>query len=270
MLVALAFLTPFGRAGTPDGRSFAYFPLVGAAIGAALGLVWWGLDAVLPHGVAAAVVVATDLGLTGMLHIDGLVDAADGLLPPHADRDRRLAVMKDPATGAFGAAAAIAVLLLRWVSLLSQPPSILLTVGIWAGSRALMAVVATTMPYARSEGGLVSAFLDPEAGDGQQPASGGSGDGTGREAEARHHRRAGRRRRRARAVAAVGGLVVAGGSLVAWHAGHGAGVLGAEMVGAALVVWLASRRLGGFTGDVLGAAGMVGETVALVVASARW
>ncbi len=33
---------------------------------------------------------------------------------------------------------------------------------------------------------------------------------------------------------------------------------------------LAQRRLGGFTGDVLGAAGVVSETVALLVLAARW
>jgi cobalamin synthase len=36
------------------------------------------------------------------------------------------------------------------------------------------------------------------------------------------------------------------------------------------VLVLAVRRLGGVTGDVLGAAGVVGETVGLVVAAARW
>jgi cobalamin synthase len=36
------------------------------------------------------------------------------------------------------------------------------------------------------------------------------------------------------------------------------------------VVALAVRRLGGYTGDVLGAAGVVAETVGLVVAAARW
>jgi len=36
----------------------------------------------------------------------------------------------------------------------------------------------------------------------------------------------------------------------------------------ALVVWFARRRVGGFTGDVLGAAGMVGETVGLLVLAA--
>jgi cobalamin synthase len=39
---------------------------------------------------------------------------------------------------------------------------------------------------------------------------------------------------------------------------------------AAGLVALAWRRLGGFTGDVLGAAGVVLETVALVIVAARW
>jgi len=50
------------------------------------------------------------------------------------------------------------------------------------------------------------------------------------------------------------------------------GVVGmlAGLTAGVLVVVLAVRRIGGFTGDVLGAAGVVTETVALVVASARW
>jgi cobalamin synthase len=35
------------------------------------------------------------------------------------------------------------------------------------------------------------------------------------------------------------------------------------------VAW-ARCRIGGYTGDVLGAAGMVGETIGLLVAAARW
>jgi adenosylcobinamide-GDP ribazoletransferase len=46
--------------------------------------------------------------------------------------------------------------------------------------------------------------------------------------------------------------------------------VGAAGIAAAAVVAFAVRRLGGFTGDVLGAAGMLAETVGLVVASARW
>ena len=39
----------------------------------------------------------------------------------------------------------------------------------------------------------------------------------------------------------------------------------ATAVGAAAVVTFARARLGGFTGDVLGAAGVVGETLGLLV-----
>ena len=46
--------------------------------------------------------------------------------------------------------------------------------------------------------------------------------------------------------------------------------VGAVAAAGAMVVALARRRLGGFTGDVLGAAGVVGETVGLLVAAARW
>ncbi len=45
---------------------------------------------------------------------------------------------------------------------------------------------------------------------------------------------------------------------------------GGVAAGAAAVLLLSQRRLGGVTGDVLGAAGLVGETVGLVIASARW
>jgi cobalamin synthase len=48
-----------------------------------------------------------------------------------------------------------------------------------------------------------------------------------------------------------------------------AGLVGV-VAGAAAVLLLSLRRLGGVTGDVLGAAGLVGETVGLVVAAARW
>jgi len=42
------------------------------------------------------------------------------------------------------------------------------------------------------------------------------------------------------------------------------------VLGATAVLLVARHKLGGFTGDVLGAAIIVGETVGLLVASARW
>jgi adenosylcobinamide-GDP ribazoletransferase len=61
--------------------------------------------------------------------------------------------------------------------------------------------------------------------------------------------------------------------VVAATIGAGWGGLAGAATGvaaAAGMVALAWRRLGGFTGDVLGAAGVVLETVALVIVAARW
>jgi adenosylcobinamide-GDP ribazoletransferase len=180
-------------------------------------------------------VVAADLALTGMLHLDGLIDSADGLLPPLADRARRLDVMADPAAGAFGVGAAVTVLLLRWAALAALRPSAVLLGSLWCASRLAMTVVARAVPYARAAGGggLATAFLD-----------------------------SGRR------SVPVGGLLL-GAVLVGLggvHAVFGVAVLG---VSAAGVVGLAVRRVGGFTGDVLGAAGMLGETLGLLAAAAH-
>lgn len=230
---AVSFLTPFGGSVTPSPAAVSWFPVVGAALGMALGAIWAGGARLWPAAVAAAVVVTADLALTGMLHLDGLADAADGLLPP-LDPSRRLDVMDDPTTGAFGVGTVAAVLLLRWVAVAAMAPSILLLAGLWCASRSVMAATVRLVPYARPEGGLASAFLG---------------------------------RGRAPFLAGLVGAVVLGG---VGRGVAGVAAVAAVVAAAAAVVALARRRLGGFTGDVLGAAGMVGETAGLLVAAGRW
>lgn len=234
---ALAFLTPLGGAAAPSPAALAWFPVVGAAMGAVLGGLWWGAGRLWPPAVAAGLVVAADLALTGLLHLDGLADSADGLLP-HATRERRLQIMRQPDVGAFGVGAAGAALLLRYAALSALRPSVLLLVAAWAASRAVMAVATVALPYARATGGgLASAF-----GGRATPA----------------------------VAAGVVGLVLALGAAAAWRPLAGPVSLCAGVLGAAGVLALARRRLGGYTGDVLGAAGVVLETVTLVAAAARW
>ena len=96
---AVAFLTPLGGARAPSSDALRWFPVIGLGLGLALGGIWWGAGRLWPAPVAAALVVAADLGLTGLLHVDGLTDSADGLLPP-LDRERRLEVMAAPDVGA--------------------------------------------------------------------------------------------------------------------------------------------------------------------------
>lgn len=229
---ALAFLTPLGGPARPTPAALAWFPVVGAAMGFWLGGVWWIADRFWTNAVAAAVVIAADLAVTGMLHFDGLVDSADGLLPPLDGPARRLEVMADPATGAFGVGVGAGVLLLRWASLASLAPSPALLGALWCASRLGMAHAARTVPYARPAG-LASAFL---GGDRGVPLAG-------------------------LALAAVLAALAGGDAVVG---------LAALALAFAGVVGLAVRRIGGFTGDVLGAAGLVGETAGLLAAAARW
>jgi adenosylcobinamide-GDP ribazoletransferase len=237
---AFAFLTAAPGRGTtePDARTFAWFPIVGASLGGLLGAVWWVLDQAWEAPVAAALIVSLDLAITGMLHFDGLVDAADGLLPPLPEpaADRRLAIMAEPGAGAFGIASGSVVLLLRTVALLALQPSVVLLGALWCASRTHMAIIASVVPYARADGsGLARAFL------GRRPW-----------------------------VPGAAGLALALALAVGWRPVPGLAALAAGGVAAAGVTVLAWRRIGGFTGDVLGAAGLVSETAGLLVAAAKW
>ncbi|MGH9231405.1 MAG: adenosylcobinamide-GDP ribazoletransferase [Acidimicrobiales bacterium] len=236
MRSALGFLTVVGGAAPPDSRAPAWFGPVGAALGLAVGGAWWVAGELWPPLVAALLAVAVDAALTGMLHFDGLADSADGLLPP-LDRQRRLEVMATPAVGAFGVMVVTLVVLARVAALAALQPDPLLVVGLWTASRAAMALALAWLPYARPAGGAASGF---------------------------------------RGGPTTPGLVAlaVGCALVAWAfaGGWGPGVLVAAggLAGFGAVVTLAWRRLGGYTGDVLGAAGLVAETVGLLVAAARW
>ena len=242
---ALSFLTPFGGPADPAPSALAWFPAAGALIGLAVGGIWWAARRGWAPPAAAAIAVAADAALTGMLHLDGLADAADGLLPP-LSRARRLEVMADPRIGAFGAAGLAIVLLARFGAFASMLPSPLAIAGLWSGSRTAMAVTAQAVPYARP-GGLASAFL---------PAPGG---GT----------RPGAARLAGPAVLGLAGGLLALALAFAGRGALGVAAVGAEAAGAAAVVFLARRRLGGFTGDVLGAAAVVGETAGLLTLALR-
>jgi adenosylcobinamide-GDP ribazoletransferase len=212
-----------------------WFPVVGVGIGLALGGLWWLAAKAWPLPVAAVLVVAADLGLTGLLHLDGVADSADGLLP-HLDRERRLAVMREPTVGAFGVGAVVVLLLARWAVFATLRPAPLLVAALWCVSRLGMATVGDRVPDAREEQGLASAFMGA----------------------------------RLSLLLVVAVIVGCAGLAAAWMVPAGPVAVGASLLAFAAVIAFSVRRIGGFTGDVLGAAGVVGETVGLLVAAARW
>jgi adenosylcobinamide-GDP ribazoletransferase len=249
MRAALGFLTVVGGHAAPDRRAPAWFAPVGALVGAAVGAVWWAAAELWPPALAAVLAVAGTAALTGMLHLDGLADAADGLLPP-LPRARRLDVMATPDVGAFGVVAVALVLATEVLAFAALAPDVPLVVGVMAASRGAMALTLATVRYARGPGGLAAAFGAGEA----------DGAGTTAIAPARRSVPV------AAAVGLAGGLAV----VVAARGWPGLAVAAGLVAGFAAVVGVAVRRLGGYTGDVLGAAGVVGEAVALLVAAARW
>lgn len=238
---AVGFLTVAGGAAVPSPSSVRWFPLVGALIGAILGGVWWSAAQVFSPLVAAVIVIAADAVVTGMLHFDGLADSADGLLP-HLDRPRRLDIMSAPDVGAFAVVVVVLMLTLRVGTIASMNIDVTVVVGmvaLWSTSRAVMGAVMRSMPYARA-GGLATVFGRPPS---TLPA----------------------------------GVLIAAGAIAAVAAFEPARqvlrvavALAAAIIAAVGVALLARRRLGGYTGDILGAAGVVAETVGLLVLSASW
>ncbi|AFZ66193.1 adenosylcobinamide-GDP ribazoletransferase [Deinococcus peraridilitoris] len=118
--LALTFLTtlplPQLRSVQPDEfrRASSFYPLAGYVVGAFVALTLWGAQGLgLPAGVGAALALAVWLGVTGMLHFDGLVDCGDALLVMKSPA-RRLEILRDVHVGAFGLATGVTALLLKW------------------------------------------------------------------------------------------------------------------------------------------------------------
>ncbi len=123
-LVALQFLTivPIRIRYAPDakivGHSLLYYPLVGLLIGLLLSLIGW-LGSNIPVDINASFVLVVWVAMTGALHLDGLADSADAWIGGLDDRQKTLAIMKDPCSGPIGVVALILTLLLKFVALKS-------------------------------------------------------------------------------------------------------------------------------------------------------
>jgi adenosylcobinamide-GDP ribazoletransferase len=213
----------------PAGYAAGYYPLVGLLLGLLLAGAGQLFSFLLPEGLAAAVLLVFWVGLTGMLHLDGFMDACDGLLPPR-DPARRLEIMQDSRVGAFGVVGVVLLLLLKFNGLAALPSvnrwSVLITVPVLA--RWAMTWVMARYPPARTEG--LSVFFGTGLGWGQVGF--------------------------ASAVA-----IVVSTSLLGLT---GLLLLGLTWLTATLMARLAMARIGGLTGDIYGATGEMVETVLLI------
>lgn len=165
--LAFGFFTVLPLSGTGSigeiAKSGYLLPLVALFLGGVEGLAGWSLLQLWAPGVAAALVLALALLLTGLHHTDGLGDVADSVMAG-GDRVRKLQVLKDKTMGVGALAALILTYLVSWTALAeafpalapSSLPWLLMTVEVSARV-SLLTVAFLSRP---SHPGSGSAFLE--------------------------------------------------------------------------------------------------------------
>ncbi|PNQ81838.1 adenosylcobinamide-GDP ribazoletransferase [Paenibacillus sp. F4] len=147
-------------------RSASYYPLVGVVIG----IIVWGFAAltsmILPPLPCAILTLVVWVWLTGGLHLDGWMDAADALFS-YRSRERMLEIMKDSRVGAMGVIACVLLLMLKasllYTVLVERNVSgLLLLPMVW--SRWFMVHAMKRWPKARNDDGLAARFADMSGG----------------------------------------------------------------------------------------------------------
>jgi len=133
------------------GQSLPYFPVIGLILGAILFGLHYGLSIILPAAVVPALLITTLVILTGAQNLDGFIDTCDGVFVGKSKKER-LTIMSDTRVGAFGIIGVVLLLLLKYVSLLSESmilPALLLmpTLSRWA-----VVSMIFSFPYARRSG----------------------------------------------------------------------------------------------------------------------
>jgi len=221
-------------------RSMGWYPLVGLALGAAAWGLYAGLLELLPPLVAAVLVVLALEAVTRGLHMDGLMDTADGVFSG-APRERALEIMKDSNVGAMGVVAAVLILFLKVAALgaLARADAAVPLLAGWCAARSLPALDVYAWPYARAAG-TGEAFTRERTSGPVVTSAGFLAAGI--------------------VVAGLVGLAVdAAGT---WYAGL---LVAAVAMAVALLVQAAvAKRLGGLTGDVYGLGIELVEATALV------
>jgi len=236
-LGALGFLSvlplPARAHGMPTGVTLACFGPAGLLLGGVAAGLEVALAPVLPVAARSAVVLALVVALSGAMHLDGLMDSADGLFGGRT-RDRRLEIMRDSRVGGYGMAAGLLVVLVQYAALASvasqRAVAVLCAVGLSRGASALALGVARP---ARDEG-LASVYSVA--------------------------------RRRWAGLAAFAVACAATVPLCGWR---GVGACGAGLLAMVAVVALFRRRVGGMTGDGFGAVVELTLAGALLCLAAR-
>ena len=145
-------------------QSLLFYPLVGLLIG----LVLYILNTALFETndmLRAAIILVTWVSITGALHLDGLADSADALVGGFGDKEKTLAIMKDPCCGPIGVVSLILILLLKFsmiFSITEHSDYLLILAPCLARSSILWSFIS--IPYVRNNGlgSMMAKHLSPQ------------------------------------------------------------------------------------------------------------
>lgn len=242
---SLAFLTVIPVGMDEDGVAQAAkympsFPIIGAMIGFASGIVVWTLHGFLPSLIVGMLGLGFILLLTGVHHTDGLLDFGDAAMF-RGSPEEKMRVMRDQQTGAAGLSLGLVVLLTTAFSIAALDRSIVIQTLAASEASAKFAMVFQAWAGKSARKGLNTPFV-----------------------EAMHGRW------RALRLATAFGILLAT-SVVALQI-VGMVVTLAGLLVAVTVLMISERQFRGITGDVMGATNELTRLASLLVVLviAKW
>lgn len=167
LIAAIQFITilPSGKPAPfePD-RMIPFFPVVGLLLGGLVAVFDYVAMRVWIPPVVAVLDVVMLIVMTGAFHLDGLGDAADGLLGQRSG-EKALSIMKDSRIGTMGLVAIISALAIKWggIAGLDSHRSLLLIL-VPAYARGGMIFGIRFLEYGRPDGGTGLEFFKQKPG----------------------------------------------------------------------------------------------------------
>lgn len=201
--------------------AMCFFPLIGVIIGACVIGFYQLFAALQMKWLTVVFPVLIPVIITGGIHMDGFLDVTDARAS-HAEREKKLEILKDPHTGAFAMIGCV-LYFLFYIAVFGEmnPSFIMAYAGIFVLTRSLSGLAVVTFPMAKNSG-LAATF---------------SGQAEKKKTAITMI---------VYTVASVGYLVYTGGVLTAVLTTLAAGLT------YGYYYWMAKKEFGGITGDLAG------------------
>ncbi len=131
-------------------HSTRYFPMIGIIVGGIGAGTYYGLQFILPHGLAILLSMVMTIWLTGAFHEDGFADVCDGFGGGYTP-EKILEIMKDSRNGTYGTVGLVLMIGIKFFALYSLSVStvVMALIAGHAFSRLFPVLMIYTSAYVR-------------------------------------------------------------------------------------------------------------------------